>query len=179
MRMTQVMRWMLCGLVSVLTGCANQASDDLTQWMQQSDHLVAMAIEPLPEVQAFVPKPYNADGSLQDPFVPHKAQLPDMALQPDMQRRREPLEAYPLEGLRFVGVVSRKQKIFATVQTTDQQVFQVKPGNYIGEHFGLITALNLNPKTQHYEMHVKETVQDPTSGEWAVHMTTLELQDKE
>lgn len=168
--------WLL-GIVCV--ACGPAANDDLTQWMAQAGQNLSTKIEPLPEVQAFNPKLYNPDGHLQDPFVPHKAQLPSAALQPDLQRRREPLEAYPMEGIKFVGVVSRKQKIFATLLTSDQQVFQVKPGNYIGEHFGLITALGLNPKTQRYEMHVKETIQDPTSGEWAIQMTTLELQEKE
>lgn len=172
-------QWPLWWLSSLCVACSPAANDDLTQWMAQAGQSLSTKIEPLPEVQAFNPKLYNPDGHLQDPFVPHKAQLPSAALQPDLQRRREPLEAYPMEGIKFVGVVSRKQKIFATVLTSDQQVFQVKPGNYIGEHFGLITALRLNPKTQRYEMQVKETIQDPTSGEWAIQMTTLELQEKE
>lgn len=165
--------WMpLCCL---LAACAQSGSDDLTAFMQETNSSLPVKIEPLPQVQAFVSKPYNADGTLHDPFMPRKAVLQNVN-QPDLKRRREPLEAYPLEGLKFVGVVSKQHKIYASIQTPDSLIYQVKPGNYIGEKLGLITALSENKQTLKYEMTVKETVQDATTGEWTVQMTTLELQ---
>jgi len=56
-------------------------------------------------------------------------------------------------------------------------VYQVKPGSYLGEKFGVITALTENRQTLKYELKIKETIQDPVSGEWAEQMTTLELQE--
>ncbi|MDP8566422.1 pilus assembly protein PilP [Methylophilus aquaticus] len=159
----------------LLAACAGPESDDLTAFMQETSSHLPVNIEPLPQVQAFVSKPYNADGALHDPFVPRKAEAQNLN-QPDLKRPREPLEAYPLEGLKFVGVVSRQHKTYATIQTPDNMIYQVKQGNYIGEKLGLITALAENKQTLKYEMTVKETVQDATTGEWTDQMTTLELQ---
>lgn len=160
----------------VLAACSGPASDDLTAFMQETNSTLPIKVEPLPEVQAFVSKPYNADGALHDPFVPRKASVEQNRNAPDLKRPREPLEAYPLEALKFVGVVSRQHKTYATIQTPDNMIYQVKPGNYIGEKLGLITALTENRQTLKYEMTVKETVQDATTGEWADQMTTLQLQ---
>lgn len=169
----------ICLLPCGLLACSPAVEDDLAQWMRSSDSLIPMQIEPLPSVQVFEPRQYNADHSLHDPFVPRKASVQAAAYQPDLHRPREPLEAYPLEGLKFVGVVSRHNRTYATIQTPDNLVYQVKPGNYLGEHFGLITALAENRQSHRYEMTVKQTVQDLTSGEWTVQMTTLELQENQ
>ena len=159
-----------------LSACSGPADDDLTTFMQETNSALPIKVEPLPEVQAFVSKPYNADGALHDPFLPRKASVVQNRNAPDLKRLREPLEAYPLEALKFVGVVSRQHKTYATIQTPDNMIYQVKPGNYIGEKLGLITALTENRQTLKYEMTVKETVQDTTTGEWADQMTRLELQ---
>lgn len=174
MNMMHARGWLI--LSCCLSSCSGPADDDLTKFMQETNSALPIKIEPLPEVQAFVSKRYNADGGLQDPFVPRKAAVVQNRNAPNLSRPREPLEAYPLEALKFVGVVSRQHKTYATIQTPDNMIFQVKPGNYMGEKLGLITALAENRQTLKYEITVKETVQDATTGEWADQMTTLELQ---
>lgn len=160
----------------LLTACGASQEDDLTLFMNEANQTTVAPIEPLPQVQSFSPKQYNADEVLHDPFVPRKAAV-QASFQPNLNRHREPLEAYPLESLKFVGVMSKKNKVFATIQTPDNMVYQVKPGNYMGEKFGLITSLTENRQTLKYELKVKETIQDPISGEWSEQMTTLELQE--
>lgn len=162
--------------VMLLAACSASQDDDLTKFMQDADQTVVAPLEPLPDVQKFTPKQYNADNVLHDPFVPRKAALQNTH-QPDLKRPKEPLEAYPLESLKFVGVMSKKNSIFATIQTPDNMVYQVKPGNHMGEKFGVITALAENQHTLKYEINIKETIQDPVSGEWSEQMTTLELQE--
>ena len=160
----------------LLTACGASKEDDLTQFMNEANQTMVGPIEPLPQVQGFSPKQYNADGVLHDPFVPRKAAV-QSTFQPDLKRHKEPLEAYPLESLKFVGVMSKKSKTFATIQTPDNMVYQVKPGNYMGEKLGLITSLAENRQTLKYELKIKETIQDTVTGEWAEQMTTLELQE--
>lgn len=172
MRVTNVL---LLLSVAVLTACQSQVEDDLTQFMNDADHLPPAKIEALPQVQSYVHEPYNEDGLLKDPFVARKVMTKDMH-QPDLQRPREPLEAYPLESLRFVGIISRKKLIFALIQTTDNMTYQVRPGHYIGDKLGLITALEENPSTMKYTLTIRETIQDPDTGEWTVQMKTIELQ---
>ena len=160
----------------LLAACGGSQDSDLTQFMNEADQTMVGPVEPLPEVQGFSPKQYNADGALHDPFVPRKAAVQN-ANQPDLNRPKEPLEAYPLENLKFVGVLSKKNSMFATIQTPDNLVYQVKPGSQLGEKFGVVTALTENHQTLKYELKVKETIQDPVSGEWSQQMTTLELQE--
>jgi type IV pilus assembly protein PilP len=174
MMRTQYLLMMM--LAMLLAACGKAQQDDLTQFMSEASQAPSAPIEPLPQVQGFSPKQYNADGALHDPFVPRKAAVKS-ALQPDLKRHKEPLEAYPLESLKFVGVMSRKNKTFATIQTPDNMIYQVKPGQYMGEKLGLITSLAENGQTLKYELRVKETIQDQVTGEWTEQMTTLELQE--
>jgi type IV pilus assembly protein PilP len=167
---------LIISLAFLLAACGGAKQDDLTQFMNEADQTAVPPIEPLPEVKSFSPEQYNADQTLHDPFVPRKAVV-HSTLQPDLTRRKEPLEAYPLEGLKFVGVLSKKNKVFATIQTPDNMIYQVKPGNYMGEKLGLITSLSENTQTSKYELKIKETIQDSVTGEWSEQMTTLELQE--
>jgi type IV pilus assembly protein PilP len=160
----------------LLAACGASQDDDLTQFMNEANQAMVAPVEPLPQVQGFSPKQYNADGVLHDPFAPRKASVQNTN-QPDLKRPKEPLEAYPLESLKFVGVLSKKNSMFATIQTPDGMVYQVKPGSRLGEKFGVITALAENRQTLKYELKIKETIQDPVSGEWAEQLTTLELQE--
>lgn len=162
--------------LTLLTACGASQQDDLTQFMNEAGQMAGAPIEPLPQVQKFSPRQYNADGQLHDPFVPRRASV-QHGYQPDLNRHKEPLEAYPLESLKFVGVMSKKNKIFATIQTPDNLVYQVKPGNYIGEKLGLIVSLAESRQSSKHELKVKETIQDPVTGEWSQQMTTLELQE--
>ena len=167
-------QYLILTLLFLLAGC-QQPEDDLTQFFNEADQLPQGKLEPLPQVQPFVPKLYNESGHLVDPFAPRKAFSKNVNA-PDMKRAREPLEAYPMESLKFVGVISRKKIIFALIQTTDNMTYQVKPGNYIGDKLGQVTALAENPRTMKYELTIRETIQDPDSGEWTVQIKTLELQ---
>lgn len=166
----------LAGLCLLLAACQRPSQASLNQWLQEAGQQPVAPIPSLPQVQPFEPFLYNADGQLHDPFVQRKASVSSVN-QPDLQRPREPLEAYPLESLKFVGVLSKQRKVFAMLQTPDHQIVQVHPGNYVGEHFGQITALAENPRSLRYEMTVRETIQDADSGEWTLQTKTLELQE--
>lgn len=170
------LQWIPAAMVLTLTACGSAHDDDLTQFMNEANQTVVPPVEALPQVQGFAPKEYNADKALHDPFVPRKAAVHNTN-QPDLQRPKEPLEAYPLESLKFVGVLSKKNSMFATIQTPDNLIYQVRPGSHLGEKFGVITALGENRQSLKYELKVKETMQDPVTGEWSEQMTTLELQE--
>ena len=90
-------------------------------------------------------------------------------LAPDLARRREPLEAYPLEGLSMVGTLERGKGVYALVRTPEKDIYQVRPGNYMGQNFGVVTGITDS------EIKLKELVQDG-SGDWAERTSTLNLQ---
>ena len=90
-------------------------------------------------------------------------------VQPDPNRRREPLESYPLEALKMVGVLKQKE-FFGLIKTPDNNLFQVKLGNYLGQNFGRIVAVSDS------SIKLKEIVQD-SNGNWEEKEQTLLLQE--
>jgi len=153
-----------------LVSCGGEKYSELKKFVKDSDNLPHGRIPPLPDVKPFEPFNYDAYDLL-DPFKPRKIEPPKGAsggLQPDLTRRKEPLEAYPLENLHMVGTIQQGKVIYALVKTPDNNLFRVKPGNYMGQDFGLITEID------EASIKLKELVQDST-GDWTERMSTLTL----
>ena len=157
-----------------LASCGGEQYSDLKQFVKDSDNLPHSPIPAVPDVKPYEPFAYDAY-DLFDPFKPRKIELPKKAagggLQPDLARRKEPLEAYPLENLRMVGALQQNKIDYALVKTPDNNLFRVKSGNYIGQNFGLITAISEST------IKLREIVQDST-GDWAARESTLTLIDE-
>ena len=170
------MRTIAVALASlVLVACSSGDNDDLRLWMNDATKNVKGKIPPLPQVKPYEPVPYSA-GNLTDPFKSSRAGSEQRktsrgGLQPDLDRPREPLESYPLESLKYVGVMSRKKVSYAIIQV-DSALYQVRVGNYMGQNFGVIT------KITEAETTLKELVQD-SAGDWVERSSTLLLQAPE
>jgi type IV pilus assembly protein PilP len=145
-----------------IAACSGEEHSDLRQFVKDSDKLPHGNIPPLPEVKPYEPYSYTAFDII-DPFKPRKIEPPKGAgsgsLQPDLNRRREPLEGYPLENLRMVGTLEQKKQMFAVVRAPDNTLFRVKAGNYVGQNFGRIVAITEST------VKLKEIVQD-SGGNW-------------
>ena len=161
-------------MMLMLAGCASDDHNDLRQWMNESSKNVKGKIAPLPQVKPYEPVAYDAGNQL-DPFKVAKLGVEQKkqggGLRPDMDRPREPLEAYPLESLNYVGVMTRKKVSFALIRV-DGALYQVRTGNYMGQNFGVVTAVNES------EVVLKELVQD-SAGDWVEKESKLLLQGQE
>lgn len=157
-----------------LASCGGEQYSDLRQFVKESDNLPRGRIPPLPDVRPYEPFTYDAY-ALIDPFKPRKIQPPKTVagggIQPDLTRRKEPLEAYPLENLRMVGTLQQNKATYALVKGPDNNLFRVKPGNYIGQNFGLITEIS------EATIKLKEIVQD-SGGDWTERTSTLTLAEE-
>jgi len=159
--------------VTVLGGCSSELNE-LKQFVRESDKGLPRKIEPLPAVKPFEPFAYEGF-DLPDPFKPRKlvvnqtcANPPCPGLPPpDINRRKEPLEAFPLEQLKMVGTLSQGNDVYALVRA-DKTLYRVKKGNYMGQNFGLVTDVTES------EIKLKEIVQD-SAGDWAERQSTLPL----
>ena len=135
-----------------------------------------VAIPKLSEPKQFIPFNYGGKNNV-DPFNPSKLAVAlarlkansSGALKPDLERRRDPLESYPLDTLKMVGTLEKPGLSYALLQV-DKAVFEVKVGNYIGQNFGMITSIT------DIAVHLKEIVQD-ASGDWVERKAKLELQE--
>jgi type IV pilus assembly protein PilP len=156
-----------------LAGCGERHLDEVKKFVKDSDKLPRSAIKPLPEVKPYEAVTYNAF-ELVDPFTPRKIQpLKGKAgggLQPDFNRRKEPLEAFPLENLKMVGILQQNRVTHALIKAPDNNVFRVRAGNYMGQNFGRIVNVTES------SVVLKEIVQD-SSGSWEEKDQTLLLQE--
>ena len=153
-----------------LTGCGGGSMEDLRTFVAETGKDMQGKIEPLPEVKVYEPFTYEAF-DLPDPFKPRKLSTGGGGgMQPDLTRPKEPLEAFSLETLKMVGVLSRKGVIHAVIKTPDNAIYHVKKGNYVGQNFGLITQIGDS------EVSLREIVQD-SAGDWSERTSTLILQE--
>jgi len=161
----------LCIFSTLLIGCNNSDGDDLDKFIRDSSNDMRPRIKPLPEVKPYAALQYNADGTLSDPFRSRKASSKSSALQPNLNRPKEPMEAYPLESIKYVGLLSRNKLVYALLQTPDSGVQQVKVGNYVGQNYGVVAEISDS------EVILKEIVQDELSGDWIERTSSLALQE--
>jgi type IV pilus assembly protein PilP len=157
-------------IVLGLAGCGGGGMDDLQTFVAETGKDMQGKIEPLPEVKVYEPFTYNAF-DLPDPFKPRKLSTGGGGgMQPDLTRPKEPLEAFSLETLKMVGVLSRNGQIQAVIKTPDNAIYHVKKGNYVGQNFGLVTQIT------DAEVTLREIVQD-SAGDWSERTSTLILQE--
>ena len=159
-------------LCALLVACGAGNGDDLDKFMQDSGINLRVKVDPLPEVKPYVPLQYNADNTLNDPFKPRKSQSSKTGgVQPNLNRPKEPLEAFPLESLKFVGSLSKRNLKYALIKTPDNNIQQVKVGSYVGQNFGIVTDISESTVT------LKEIIQDEATGDWTELASSMSLQE--
>lgn len=135
-------------LLAGLAGCGDSGIQEVKQWMEEVKRQTKVVIPKIAEPKKFTPFIYNAQSAI-DPFDPSKLavalaklqRVSNSGLRPDLERRREPLESYPLDALKMVGTLQRAGLNYALLQA-DKTVYHVKIGNYIGQNFGMITKIS-------------------------------------
>ncbi|OGS98212.1 MAG: pilus assembly protein PilP [Gallionellales bacterium RBG_16_56_9] len=167
------MRLIYLALASMLlTGCGGEEFQDLRDFVKDAGKDMRGKIPPPPEGKPYEPFAYNNEANLPDPFKPRKPELRSGGRaginQPDLDRPKEALEEFPLEGLRMVGYLFQNKVGYAVVRAPDGKLHRVKAGNYIGLNFGLIKEVTDT------EMIIKEMMQDST-GDWSERMSSLQL----
>lgn len=162
-----------CALL--LGACSGEEHSDLREFVKESDKMPGGRIPPLPEVKPYEPFAYNAY-DLTDPFKPRKIEPPKTTakggIQPDFNRQREALEAFPLENLAMVGTLQQKGRVFALIRAPDKGLYRVSSGNYLGQNFGRIVGITET------DIKLKEIVQD-SGGNWEEKEQALMLQEQE
>ncbi len=166
------MRLIYLALVSLLlAGCGGEEFQDLHDFVKNAGADMRGKIPPPPEVKPYVNFIYNNDTNLPDPFKPRKptVHLGQAGLnQPDLDRPKEALEEFPLEGLKVVGYLQQNKISYAVIRAPDEKLYRVKAGNYLGLNFGKILEISDS------EVKIKEVIQD-TSGDWSERISTLQL----
>lgn len=165
----------LCLVVPLvaLFGCG-EGHSDLRAFIKDADKSIPRKIEPLPPVRSFVPFAYEGF-DVPDPFKPRKLTVKQGAGEngikpPSADRRKEPLESFPLEQLAMVGTIDQSGVTYALIRA-EKTLYRVKKGAFMGQNFGLITSISDT------DVKLKEIVQD-TAGEWTERESVLPLQEQ-
>jgi type IV pilus assembly protein PilP len=179
---TQVRKVLLCawvGAALLLSGCLTSEQDELRQWMQDERNGIRPQVAPIPEPTKFVPQNYTGE-RLTEPFSNEKlasvmrgslaATVSNSALlDAELNRRKQPLEAYPLDTMSMVGSLTRDGQLVALLKV-DNLLYQVRAGSYLGQNYGRVTRVSET------EITLREIAQD-ASGEWAERPAALQLQE--
>jgi type IV pilus assembly protein PilP len=149
-----------------IVSCGEVEQTELETWMQEQRKLTPSTIPAVTAPKPFVPIPYESFLA-DDPFDELKLKRVLERLRgsasanvnkPDLSRKKEALEAYPLDGIKMVGFMVQKNKPTAILSASGT-LFNVVVGNYLGQDFGKVTTIT------EQEILFKEIVQDG-SGEW-------------
>jgi type IV pilus assembly protein PilP len=93
-------------VVSLLPACAEQSMSDLNRFVENTHKDRKPRVEPLPRIRPHETFVYTA-ANLTDPFssgnLGRQTPTPTGGVAPDLTRRKEPLEQFPLDEGNFVG----------------------------------------------------------------------------
>jgi type IV pilus assembly protein PilP len=161
---------------ALLAGCGADL-EELQAWMDQQRREVKPTVEPIAPPKKFDPEPYALAEAV-DPFSAQKLSVAirqevrqqSALLAAELNRRKEPLEAYPLDSMAMVGSVSKEGRPHALLKV-DNLLYQVSVGQYLGQNYGKITRISET------EVVLREIVQD-AAGEWIERTSNLMLQER-
>ena len=176
-------RWRIACLLTLpmlgLVGCFGDDQQDIKQWMQEQRNATKPNVASIPEPKKFTPAPYQTDASA-EPFSNQKlaqalkreanqATANAALVAPELNRRKEVLEGFPLDAISMVGTMLPKGASVALVRV-DKLLYQVRVGNYLGQNYGKVIKLSET------EVVLREIVQD-AAGEWIERQASLQLQE--
>ncbi|MBL8361141.1 MAG: pilus assembly protein PilP [Rubrivivax sp.] len=159
-----------------VAGCSPN-TEELQEWMEQQRRDVKPNVTPLQPPRKFNPQPYQSAQTV-EPFsnqkltvaIKQESRQPSSLLAGELNRRKEPLEAFPLDSMRMVGSLTKNGQPYALLKV-DNLLYQVKVGDYLGQNYGRITRI------AETDIALREIVQD-AAGEWIERAGSLQLQEK-
>ena len=160
----------------LLAACGTSDTDEVQKWMNDQRAITKPQVQPIPEPKKFTPQAYTSEAGT-EPFsnqkltvaIKQESRQPSSLLAGELNRRKEPLEAFPLDSMRMVGSLTKNGQPYALLKV-DNLLYQVKAGDYIGQNYGKIT------KISETELTLREIVQD-AAGEWIERASALQLQE--
>jgi type IV pilus assembly protein PilP len=167
-------------LSGAISGCsAVDPTADLEQYVRETQERQRPHIEPLPEIKPYKTFLYGARlDEYRTPFAPSSGgggealpqQKPAYASgpKPDLNRRKEALEQFPLDALRMQGTVVQNGVSWGIVIAPDKSVHRVQVDNYLGRNFGRISRVTED------SIEVMELVPDGANG-WQQREAALAL----
>jgi len=144
-RFPQMRRAMLSLSILAISACSQDVSD-LQTFIAQTKTAHVGSVKAIPQFKPYESFSYSA-AELRDPFVAtidldNDETTKTSLLDPDSTRPRQPLEVYPLDTLRMVGILEQNEQLWGLIKDPQNIVHRVQVGNYMGQSEGRITVIN-------------------------------------
>lgn len=161
---------LLISSMLLLAGCGRGESSQagLQKYVDSVMRRPPPPVSPIPKFAQYKPYQY-VPGKERDPFLPPKVTVQTSGEQPDMNRPKEELESFPLDGLKMVGTLEQGRKKWALILAPNQVVYRVTNGSHLGQNYGAVTDIS-NAKVD-----IEETVSDGLGG-WKKRDISLSLE---
>jgi len=131
----------------LIVGCKSNSIQDLEVFVEETFSDKKPEIEPLPVPEPYISFVYSAE-ELSDPFaesnITPAEQAEETSSGRDDNRRKEELEAFPLDGLKVVGTLELAQQPWVIVNASDGTAHRATIGNYMGQNEGRIVEILLD-----------------------------------
>lgn len=158
---------LLLSCIFALIGCGSSENGDLKKYLRKIKSRPPQPIEPIPTF--VLPKQYSypENKKRRSPFSPIAKAAKKDVLAPNLKRQRQPLEAYSLDSLKFVGILEINSTIWGLIKQPNGIVTRIKPGDYIGKNFGQVQKISDD------RIDIVETMQ--VAGKWEKKPVSLKL----
>jgi len=151
----------------LLLGCSEEADKSMVDYIKRIKNQKTEHVNMVPKIPVLKTFRYTAM-NLRDPFEPfftasaiaNGKRYPGEG--PELNRPREPLEAFAIETLQMVGTLEREGLFYALLRDSGGMVYRVSVGNYVGSNSGKIERINGS------EIEVREWLSDGKGG-WREH----------
>lgn len=161
----------------LLAACGSNDQTELKTWMDKERAKTPTTIkkvEPPVSYNAVAytlsneTHPFNSD-KLKEAMLRQRDLSTNKQFQPDTNRKREQLEAFPIDTMRMVGYMyNQKDKQAAAQLLVSGVLHNVKLGQYLGTDFGRVMAVTET------EIVLSERIQD-SAGIWSERTSRIPL----
>ncbi|HHH35684.1 MAG TPA: pilus assembly protein PilP [Gammaproteobacteria bacterium] len=177
-RMENMWRAAALLMVLLLAGCSDSGIQDLEKFVTDA-RAQKGRVEPLPEFKPAETFSYSA-ADLKDPFETWKSEAkPDKevnrmisGIRPNVNRRKEVLENFPLDTLRLIGSMEFNGHRWGLVKAPDGIIYRVRPDSHLGQNYGRVVQVTEN------KLVLVEIVPDGLGG-WEERQATMSVNSDE
>ena len=134
-------------LLALSLSACTQSNEDLYTFIEETKSKHLGSVQPLPTFEPYKNFAYPAS-ELRDPFEPtFEAEIGENSantsgLRPSANRPKEPLESYPLDTLRMVGILVQHENTWGLVKDPNNVVHRIQAGNYAGQNEGQVVSVS-------------------------------------
>ncbi len=176
--MNTINKTILLSAIFSLISCKSDMSD-LDKYFADAKKIPAQQIEPLPEINSPEIFIYEAE-DIRDPFSNDLQISEEQNIQPvitkdgvgpNTNRRKEMLEAYPLDSLYMVGTYVQEGSFWGLIEDPEGGVQRVAVSQYLGQNYGEII------KIEEDQITVSEWLSDGLGG-WTKREASIALREE-